>query len=461
MSSDKNTKKNTKKKNKQNIDNHINIDNLQASIVNNKIRFNIDDISQQVPILINRKNAIDYSSLITLLVNEVQLLKKTINSNITTQCHYKLNTDIIPSANTPPLNPVSYTPAQICTAYGINKIILPTNPVTIAVVIAFHYPNLIDDCNVYASKYLSWFKSPTLTPLPITQYIMPGGGASNDGWACEECLDVQMILSINPNAKILVVEAVSNSYADLFNAVTYANNQKVDIISMSWGSNEFNGQSAYDNYFNNTSICYCVSSGDNVNPSYPSTSPNVLSVGGSTLILNNNNSRNNESTWYYSNPLEGGGHGKSSYSPLPKYQKNVYGISGNTRVTPDISAIANPYYGFIVYYNGSFLTIGGTSVACPFMAGFLSIVASNRKKNNKSNLTTVYKNNASNNSLQQMLYNIIYNYKGGNLSNYCLGCIYDVNTGINGRDRAVNGYDNTTGVGTPICDILYSKLSSI
>ena len=65
----------------------------------------------------------------------------------------------------------------------------------------------------------------------------------------------------------------------------------VVAVSMSWGGGEFSGETSYDSYFTTPSghggVTFVASSGDSGSPvGYPAISPNVLSVGGTTLNLN-------------------------------------------------------------------------------------------------------------------------------------------------------------------------------
>ena len=98
--------------------------------------------------------------------------------------------------------------------------------------------------------------------------------------------------AIAPKANILLVEANSASFSDLLTAVDYARHATgVVAVSMSWGGGEFSGESAYDSYFTTPSghggVTFVASSGDSGAPvGYPAISPNVLSVGGTTLNLN-------------------------------------------------------------------------------------------------------------------------------------------------------------------------------
>ena len=89
--------------------------------------------------------------------------------------------------------------------------------------------------------------------------------------------------AIAPGAKILLVEASSNSFANLLVAEDYAK-MHAQYVSNSWGGSEFSGEASYDSHFVQTGVCFFVSSGDAGTPAeYPSASPNVISVGATTI----------------------------------------------------------------------------------------------------------------------------------------------------------------------------------
>src|SRR5208283_1236640 len=99
--------------------------------------------------------------------------------------------------------------------------------------------------------------NPTASTNQVFQVVYASGSkpsASSD-WAMEEALDIEYAHAMAPNAKIILVEAASNYFSDLFAAVTTAS-QLVTAgggkgeVSMSWGSDEFPGEGQYyDSYF--------------------------------------------------------------------------------------------------------------------------------------------------------------------------------------------------------------------
>jgi kumamolisin len=202
-----------------------------------------------------------------------------------------------------------------------------------------------------------------------------------------------MAHALAPLATIYLVEAQSNSNSDLLAAVACANSLLTQAgggeLSMSWGGAEFNGQTTYDSYFTTPNVVYFAASGDSPGVIWPSTSQNVVAVGGTSI------SRvvPTLSFQYYASWSDGGG-GRSAFTPLPTYQSGVTGITGNYRVTPDVAAVADPYTGVWVYdsnatYGVGWYVYGGTSVASPVIAA-LTNASGSFKANSKAELTAIY-----------------------------------------------------------------------
>src|SRR5207247_8786156 len=82
---------------------------------------------------------------------------------------------------------------------------------------------------------------------------------SNCGWAQEASLDIEWAHAMAPNARIILVEAKSNSFSDLFQAVDVASNLVSSNgswgeVSMSWGGSEFSSEAKYDSHFTTLGI---------------------------------------------------------------------------------------------------------------------------------------------------------------------------------------------------------------
>jgi hypothetical protein len=325
-------------------------------------------------------------------------------------------------------NPAApFTPAQIRQAYGFNLVGDGTGQ-TIAIVDAYHDPNIVSDVNTFINTFMSWegaslpasFATPAsnfLTVQPYTQTV-------NTGWALETALDVEWAHAIAPGANILLVEAKSASITDLIAAVDYARTQNVVAVSMSWGGSQYLGTS-YDSHFTtpsgHTGITFVASSGDSHVVGWPAVSPNVLSVGGTSLTLaDGTGTYGSESAWKSS------GGGKAAFVAEPAYQKILNISTGGKRGNPDVALVADPNTGVYVYdsNNGAYwYEVGGTSASAPMWAGLTAIADQARG-------TT-----GSLDGRSQTLY-ALYNMAKSSYGTY----FHDVGT---------TGYDFYTGIGTP------------
>jgi subtilase family serine protease len=291
----------------------------------------------------------------------------------------------------------------------------------------------------------------------------------------ETLLDIQWSHAMNPNAHIRVVQS-SGMNSTLFDAVKYAsdpanfaNNQwgPTDVISMSWGGPESAVSAVInelDTVFNNNKICYLAASGDVQTCQYPSTSANILSVGGTSLYYDQVQGTMSQTTW--SNVQGGGGGcGPSAYIPKPDFQTGVSALSTYTnRCSPDIAGIADPSTGVNIIFGGGstsgnainsmYMTIGGTSLACPANAGMLSNIIQTSINRAGPTFTTVL-NNGSSILLQKALYDLYKNVNQRSLraspSPYAHG-FYDVTQGTDNGFSAGPGFDVPTGLGSPYWD---------
>ncbi len=277
---------------------------------------------------------------------------------------------VFPFAST---SPTGLSPAAIASAYSFSTSQTVGAGKTIAIVDAYDDPNVAKDLAVFDSTY---GLPPCTTSNGCFIKVNQTGGTSypktNSGWALEISLDVQWAHAIAPGATILLVEASSNSFTNLMAAEDYAK-LHAQYVSNSWGGSEFSSESSYDANFIQSGVSFFVAAGDSGLPAeYPSASPNVISVGGTTLSFNSDGSLQSETGWSSS------GGGCSVYETANSVQASFSQYSqvkcNGMRATPDVSLDANPSSGVSVYdtvrYQGQsgWYTVGGTSVSTPVWA---------------------------------------------------------------------------------------------
>lgn len=269
-------------------------------------------------------------------------------------------------------SPTGLSPATIKGVYNFTASPTAGAGKTIAIVDAYDDPSAESDLGVFSNQY----GLPSCTTANgCFQKVDQNGGTryprTNTGWALEISLDVQWAHAVAPGAKILLVEASSNSLTNLFAAEDYAKNH-AQYVSNSWGASEFSGESANDSHFAQPGVSFFVSSGDAGLPAeYPSASPNVISVGGTTLHFSG-------STFTSETGWSSGGGGCSAYESATSAQLAFGEYAqvgcGGMRATPDVALDADPASGVSVYdsvrYQGQqgWFTVGGTSASSPMWA---------------------------------------------------------------------------------------------
>jgi subtilase family serine protease len=351
-----------------------------------------------------------------------------------------------------------YRPAQIKTAYGLTSLGTGAGE-TIAIVDAYNDPNIASDLNTFDSEF-------GVASAGLKVVNQTGGSAlpaSNAAWDTEISLDVEWAHAIAPGANILLVETSSDSLSSLLAGVNYARDAAgVSVVSMSWGGSEFSGETSYDSDFTTPAghqgVTFVASSGDSPGTEWPAISPNVLSVGGTTLELTSTGAYGSETAW-----SDGGG-GDSSQEKEPSYQNDAQ--STGERSDPDVAWDANPETGVAVYdsvnYEGyvGWEEVGGTSVGAPSWAGLIAIADQARG-------TAGTLNGAS--QTLPILYTL---YSGGATSSIYTSSFNDVTSGGGGggggfgrggfgrtpSGGATVGYDTATGLGSPKGSAIVSAL---
>src|SRR4051794_30832235 len=128
-----------------------------------------------------------------------------------------------PNPTVPPGPGNFETPASLACIYGLVPKTLACNPnkVTanvvggsraIAIVDAFDDPTVRADLKFYAAQ----FGLPAITSSNFQVVFATGTRPPrDDGWGLEIALDVEMAHALAPKAKVILVEAASDSFADL------------------------------------------------------------------------------------------------------------------------------------------------------------------------------------------------------------------------------------------------------
>lgn len=328
----------------------------------------------------------------------------------------------------------------------------------IALVDAYDNPNAANDLKAFSTQFS--LPVANFTKFYANQSYNSGASCSgtppgNTGWGVEEDLDIEWAHAMAPSAKIYLVEACSNSYSDLLIAEDMAAAKVLAAgggdVSNSWGSGEFSGETGDDYHFylggwqnNKPGITFFASAGDSgLGAAYPSSSPWLVSAGGTTVNRDANGNFLSESCWsgsgggisaqeiWQSPPVFGNGMG-----PWTSYQYPQFGL--NARGTPDLSFDADPASGVYMYDTygyGGWLTVGGTSVASPSLAGIVNL---SKNQLGEAPIIGGYYTNQENNLIYSQLYSTT-----AYPANF-----YDVTTGSNGAS-AGKYWDECTGVGTP------------
>ncbi|MFE9094326.1 protease pro-enzyme activation domain-containing protein [Streptomyces sp. NPDC007264] len=396
-----------------------------------------------------------------------------------------------------------YTGKQLRAAYGAGK--RTGKGVRVAITDAYASPTIAFDAATYAKKHgdAAYTTGQLRQVLPKNYTKTEECGAA--GWYGEETLDVEAVHAVAPGASITYVGAASCYDNDLLDSLgKIVDGHLADIVSNSWGDIEANQTpdlaAAYDQVFQFGAvqgIGFYFSSGDNGDEvdntgtkqvDTPANSAWVTAVGGTSLAVGKYDKYLWETGWgtekaslsadgtsWVNFPgafTSGAGGGTSRTVAEPYYQKGAVPDSlakansadGN-RVVPDIAAIADPNTGFKVGQTQTFpdgtqqyseYRIGGTSLAAPVIAAVQALAQEARggKAIGFAN-PAIYAKYGS-----KAYHDVTDTPTGSELAvarvDFANG--FDAANGVLtsvrslGKDsslKAVKGYDDVTGVGSP------------
>ena len=358
-----------------------------------------------------------------------------------------------------------YTPGQIAQAYNASGLYgAGVTGVGQAVAI------IIDTFPLQSDLTSFWQTYGISQSLNHVQFIQAVSGTlpARSG---EETLDTEWSSSIAPGANIRVYATTSladndldEAYGQVYSDASGNPGLGIHQMTMSYGGNEaytsLSQVQTDDQYFSELSgigVTIFASSGDDgstpgptansgergvLGVESPASDPFVTGVGGTSLVLNADGSVGSEIVWNNSYGASGGG--TSRYFSRPAWQAGPGVAAGTMRLVPDLSCSADPNYGAAVIYNGSMTEYGGTSWSSPTVAGFCALINQAHADGGFGPLGL----------LDLQIYPLI------GTTNF-----RDITSGNNATSRSNGlyaagvGYDEATGIGTPLIQALTQTLS--
>jgi hypothetical protein len=316
--------------------------------------------------------------------------------------------------------------------------------------------NPADVASYAAAAGISFGPTQQITGVPVA-----GAVATASPGDYEASLDVEAILAAAPGASQRVYvadQSIAGSAVQIYSQIADdVVAGKVQVVSTSWGvcEGQMNGLNGFlDPIFQRILAaggtvfaasgdsgaydCSAVGSPDaRLNVDYPVSSPYVVGVGGTHLTDAGAAAGWAETAWAepqaigspattYQGNASGGG--ASTSEPRPSYQGSL--PFSTHRLVPDIAAVGDPGTGLAVFHAPEGWTRGGgTSLSAPLEAAFLAdgLSAAGRTNGIGDILPGLYQHP---------------------------GAFRDVTTGANYQYRAGTGYDQVTGLGAPLWDLL-------
>jgi kumamolisin len=160
--------------------------------------------------------------------------------------------------------------------------------------------------------------------------------------------------------------------------------------------------------------------------------PEMTNVGGTTVSTDEDGAWLAEQAWFDAPLSQGTAGGVSALFERPDWQAALDpGRGAGMRLTPDISAVADPFTGVRIVFNQQELVGGGTSLSAPLWAGMTAVMNQYLADNGGRPVG----------DLNPVLYEMAEAAR--------LPAFRDVVLGGNAVDAAGPGYDLVSGLGTP------------
>ncbi|MFZ0515879.1 MAG: S53 family peptidase [Acidobacteriaceae bacterium] len=309
------------------------------------------------------------------------------------------------------------------------------------------------------SDIQQYFQNQNITPPQVVAVSVDGGSNSPtnpSGADSEVMLDIEVAASVATAAKIAVyfTPNTDQGFIDALTTAIHDTTNHPSVISISWGGPESSwtqqAMTSLDDACQSAAalgVSITVACGDNGSTDgvsdganhvdFPASSPHVLACGG-TKINVSGTTLTNEVVWNDEAQSGGAtGGGVSAVFPLPTWQQNA-NVSGATnggsgRGLPDVAGDAAPATGYSIEVDGQTEVVGGTSAVAPLWAGLIALL--NQKLGKPLGF------------LNPQIYPLLGS-----------AAFRDITQGTNGAYNAGPGWDACTGLGSPVGNILETKL---
>lgn len=298
---------------------------------------------------------------------------------------------------------------------------------------------------------------PRFTPEVVDGPLGPPRG--------ETVMDLQVVHAIAPDARLVVVNArptVEGSghfekIGQMFDDAAASYPRSVWSLSIGWGCEALStaadvapvraalgrahtrGITAFDASGDNAGL-ECKGGEDWSAPPGPddigldtvASLPEMTSVGGTTLSTDMQGRWMQEWGWIDPPLSQGSSGGVSRLFTRPEFQRGLRADrDSDSRLVPDVSAVADPFTGVQIVVDQNLQIGGGTSQAAPIWAGLTALM----------NQYIVDKGGRTLGDINPLLYRVA---QGSQLPGF-----RDITAGGNAVDTPVQGYDMVSGLGSP------------
>jgi kumamolisin len=236
-------------------------------------------------------------------------------------------------------------------------------------------------------------------PVPQVEAVGVGSDANDPGVDTvsdtEVLLDIEVAGAVAPGARIAVYfgDTSDRGFYDALLAAVHDSQRSPSVVSVSWGGPEdgWTGQArdAIDGVLLDAAalgITVLAAAGDHgagdafgdgmAHVDFPASSPHVIGCGGTTLYLDGGQPA--EVAWNDGDGWATGGGVSDVYDPPPWQDVMLPASLSATgrpgRGVPDVAGNADNASGYVIFADGGWQTVGGTSAVAPLYAGLMALV---------------------------------------------------------------------------------------